>query len=273
MTSANRNLLAKNTKTDPPLLFAKLSSGGHRHATESEHEDSIVHVNFYDKLDHKKSLRQVIVDDLPVQLLTTTNGGKKYSALLSQLIPAAIRNDSPIKERNIRDDPQHHHHLGKIDALLDGSGHTVNPKKHERAGAMELKDDKMDGPKVFTGAGSDIPLDIANDRAAHDPMHKNTSAAQRERFAKFVNGKTQEAMLDQHLLQEAAMKFMDDQKWSLTHGGFKVPRGSTEYPGIQFKKDFLLEEALTIKDVEYHRHRQVLHSRNAPECARCSCVG
>ncbi|KAJ6535275.1 hypothetical protein DFH09DRAFT_1284049 [Mycena vulgaris] len=201
----------------------------------------IVHVNFYDELDHKKTLCQVIVDDFPVQLSTTANGGKKYSALLSQLIPAAIQNDSPIKERsgrlyrpNIRDDPQHHH-LGKIDALLDGSasalkvnamneytlrtsdeatfecdifwdqltggakptamscascsdsiraqGHTENPKEHKRAEAAGLKDEKMDGPKVFTGAGSDIPLDIVNDRAAHDPMHRNVSAAQRERFA------------------------------------------------------------------------------------------
>jgi hypothetical protein len=86
----------------------------------------------------------VIVDDFPVRFSTTANGGKKYSALLSKLIPAAIQNDSPIKgscdfnpvsclideislERNgrlyrpnIRDDPQHLH-LGKIDALLDGS--------------------------------------------------------------------------------------------------------------------------------------------------------
>ncbi|KAF7371486.1 hypothetical protein MVEN_00003200 [Mycena venus] len=38
-TGANRTLLAKNAKTDSPLSFAKLSSDGHRHATESEHED------------------------------------------------------------------------------------------------------------------------------------------------------------------------------------------------------------------------------------------
>jgi hypothetical protein len=102
----------------------------------------IVHVNFYDELDHKKTLSQVIVDDLPLQLSTTTNGGKKYSALLSQLIPAAIQNDSPIKGScdlnshfvfdkisraqrtslppTIGDDSQHYH-LGIIDTLLDDS--------------------------------------------------------------------------------------------------------------------------------------------------------
>jgi hypothetical protein len=37
----------------------------------------IVHVNSYDELDHKKTLSQVIVDDLSLQLSTTTNGGKK----------------------------------------------------------------------------------------------------------------------------------------------------------------------------------------------------
>jgi hypothetical protein len=57
----------------------------------------IIHVNFYDELDHKKTLRQVIVDNFPVQLSTTVNGSKKYSALLSKLIPAVIKNDSPIK--------------------------------------------------------------------------------------------------------------------------------------------------------------------------------
>ncbi|KAJ6546295.1 hypothetical protein DFH09DRAFT_1507844 [Mycena vulgaris] len=177
---------------------------------------------------------------------------------------------------------------GAIASQTEGhEGHTKNPKEHERAGAAGLKDEKMDGPKVFTGAGSDIPLDIANDRAAHDPMHKNTSAAQRERFAQFVHGKIQEAvpgipdfqeewarcnyawqMLDRHLLQEAAMKFMDDQKWSLTHGGFRVPRSSTEYPGIKFKKDFLLEEALTIKtsstaDIDRYFIPEML--QNAPD--------
>ncbi|KAJ6595104.1 hypothetical protein DFH09DRAFT_1413021 [Mycena vulgaris] len=349
--------------TDPPPSFAKLSSGGHKDATESEYEDGsdsseegdpaprdvvatpepeikdetvdnnqrmkgIVHVNFYDELDHKKTLRQVMSTTSPFNYRPPYRvvGRSDQQGLYSTLIPAAIQNDSPMKERsgrlyrpNIRDDPQHHH-LGKINALLDGSasalkvnamneytlrtsdeatfecdifwdqltggaiasqtegheGHTENPKEHERAGAAGLKDEKMDGPKVFTGAGSDIPLDIANDRAAHDPMHKNTSAAQRERFAQFVHGKIQEAvpgipdfqeewarcnyawqMLDRHLLQEAAMKFMDDQKWSLTHGGFRVPR-----------RLHLLEEALTIKtsstaDIDRYFIPEML--QNAPD--------
>ncbi|KAJ7919940.1 hypothetical protein B0H13DRAFT_2427629 [Mycena leptocephala] len=265
----------------------------------------IIHVNFYDELDHKKTLRQVIVDDFPVQLSTTVNGSKKYSALLSKLIPAVIKNDSPIKERNgrlywpnIRDDPQHHH-LGKIDALLDGSasalkvnamneytlrtsdegtfecdifwdqltGGAIAGQTNSHGGHAENPvGDIRDGPKVFSGAGSDIPLDIANDRAAHDPMHPNASAAQRQRFAQFIHGKVKEAvpdipdfgeewarcnfagqMLDRHLAQEAVMKFMEDQKWSLTHGGFRVPRGSSEYPGIKFKKEFFLEKALNLK--------------------------
>jgi len=62
----------------------------------------------------------VIVDDFPVQLSITANGSKKYFDLLSQLFPAAIENDYPIKvdvyRPNIRDKPQHHH-LSKIYAL------------------------------------------------------------------------------------------------------------------------------------------------------------
>ncbi|KAJ6553787.1 hypothetical protein DFH09DRAFT_1318809 [Mycena vulgaris] len=38
-TGSNRTLLTQNAKTDPPPSFAKLSSGGHKHATESEYED------------------------------------------------------------------------------------------------------------------------------------------------------------------------------------------------------------------------------------------
>ncbi|KAJ7254727.1 hypothetical protein C8J57DRAFT_1518357 [Mycena rebaudengoi] len=77
---------------------------------------------------------------------------------------------------------------------IAGQGTMENPRKHELAGAMGSRDDKMDGPKVFTGAGSDVPLDIANDRVDHDPMHKNASAAQRELLAHFVHGEVQEAV-------------------------------------------------------------------------------
>ncbi|KAJ6538270.1 hypothetical protein DFH09DRAFT_1369014 [Mycena vulgaris] len=100
-TGANRTLLTQNARTegDPaPRDVVATPEPEIKGETVDNNQrmKGIVHVNFYDELDHKKTLRQVIVDDFPVQLSTTANGGKKYSALLSQLIPAAIQNDSPI---------------------------------------------------------------------------------------------------------------------------------------------------------------------------------
>jgi hypothetical protein len=101
---------------------------------------------------------------------------------------------------------------------------------------------------VFTGAPSDISLDIANDRAAHDPMHRNAKPAHRVAFARWVHSKIRTIvpgipkfnedwtrcrvagqMLDRYLLQDAAMKFMEDpnDKWSLTSGGYKVPQSES----------------------------------------------
>ncbi|KAJ6567809.1 hypothetical protein B0H10DRAFT_2110465 [Mycena sp. CBHHK59/15] len=353
-TGANKTLIAQNMKTDPPASFTKLGSPvNHKHdkkpdekpKSEDEGLDSsddddvpreiattpepdinrgkvenkqqikgIIHVNFLDELDHQKTLRQVVVDEFPVQLSTTENGGKKYSALLDKLIPTVIKNDSPIKERggrlyrtNIRDDPQHLH-LGRIDAVLDGTASALKPtavneytlrtsedgtffcdiywdqlpaSKEKIEGPKEQvevsqkdehatgpKEEEMDRPKTFTGAGSDIPLEIANDRAANDPMHKNAPPALREAFARFVHGRVKEAvpdipdfgddwtrcnyagqMRERHVLQEAVDAFMDDStaKWSLTNGGYRVPRNSTNFAGIKFKKEFLLEEVLNVK--------------------------
>ncbi|KAJ7189142.1 hypothetical protein C8R46DRAFT_1244694 [Mycena filopes] len=87
----------------------------------------VVQVNFFDKHNHTIALRQVVVNNFPVSILTADDGSKRVSALLSELIPAAIKNDSPIKERggrmyhpNICDNPAHHH-IGKVEALVAGT--------------------------------------------------------------------------------------------------------------------------------------------------------
>jgi hypothetical protein len=50
-----------------------------------------------DQTNHSIAHRQVFVDEFPVAVSTAVNGTKKYTTLLSDLLPAAIKNDSPIK--------------------------------------------------------------------------------------------------------------------------------------------------------------------------------
>ncbi|KAF7333342.1 hypothetical protein MVEN_02349500 [Mycena venus] len=334
-TGALKELLLKDVKTDPPAQFAKLGGGGRLKSGDSsaangggaddnsESSDSEevvrsenntpepeitpedvakkqtysadVQVNFLDERNHATTIRQVVVDKFPVVLSTAGDGTRKYSTLLSELIPAAIHNDSPIKERsgrmyrsNIRNDPQHHH-IGKIDALLAGTASALRsnqmneytlrssdgslfcdiwweqPLEDTGSAVPGAVEPKLPAVPKFTGAASDVPLDIANSRAANDPMHKNADPALRTTFAEWVHGVIKAAipdipgwkeswvrctfagqMLDRHLKQEAVFEFLADSKWSGTRGGYVVPKGLT-YAGVAFKKEFLLEEILNIR--------------------------
>ncbi|KAJ6455271.1 hypothetical protein C8R47DRAFT_1166293 [Mycena vitilis] len=336
-TGANKTLLVNEVKMDPPPQFEKLSSGKPKQDTshkagavdddgsdsseglppstaatpEPEETDvkvgrdkrvkGVVQVNFFDESGRNGTPRSVIVDEVPVAISTLQDGHKKYSTLLSKLIPAAIQNDSPIKDRggrlyrrDVRPNEPGYHQLGKIDALLAGTAGPLRAKIVDeytlRTGEddtffCDLYWDELPGlpagsesvqiaaeqpaegskPIALTGAGSDVPLDIANERALNDPMHKNAAPALRALFARWVHGKIQESveipdfgeewarcmfggqMLDRHLLQEAAIEFLTLAKWGRTHGGFAVPRGLVPYVGVKFEKKFLLEEALNIK--------------------------
>ncbi|KAJ7029185.1 hypothetical protein C8F04DRAFT_1265243 [Mycena alexandri] len=71
-------------------------------AENQQKSSGVVQVNFLDEHNHGVTLRQVVMDDFPVVISTSNDGTKKYSASLSDLLPAAIKNDSPIKERGGR---------------------------------------------------------------------------------------------------------------------------------------------------------------------------
>ncbi|KAJ7473664.1 hypothetical protein B0H11DRAFT_2430116 [Mycena galericulata] len=371
-TGANKTLLAEKITIDPPAQFAKLSVHKNDKATqpviksesrdddsetssedegapamtapspEPEHkaemvakqEISVVQVNFFDEKDHAAAPRQVFIDDVPVVVSCAADGTQKFTALLSELIPAAIKNDSPIKERggriyrpNIRDDPTHHH-IGKIDALLSGTSSALKPKQmneytlrtagdgslicdvfwdqtaqvgsvavdgkevgsegiqveyHETA-AKNVNSEgtklehleypiaaadsaRSEGPRAeplqFTGSGSDIPVEIAADRAKHNPMHKNATPELQDNFRRFLHKEVSRAvpglpeygedwarcvlagqMLDRFLKQKSAFAFLAG--WSRTQGGYIVPKDFGEYSGIKFTKD-VAYKALNIK--------------------------
>ncbi|KAJ7798952.1 hypothetical protein B0H14DRAFT_3492124 [Mycena olivaceomarginata] len=66
---------------------------------EQKHElSAVIQVNFLDQTNRGLAHRQVFVDEFPAAVSTAVNGTKKYMTLLSDLLPAAIENDSPIKE-------------------------------------------------------------------------------------------------------------------------------------------------------------------------------
>ncbi|KAJ6450131.1 hypothetical protein C8R47DRAFT_1204725 [Mycena vitilis] len=67
-----------------------------------------------------------------LSVLTAADGTTQYTTSLSKLLPVAFQNDSPIKERggriyrpNIRGDAGHHH-IGKIDAIVQGECRTLS---------------------------------------------------------------------------------------------------------------------------------------------------
>ncbi|KAJ7855105.1 hypothetical protein B0H13DRAFT_1903285 [Mycena leptocephala] len=129
---ANKTLVDTGAKADPPpysVVDAVGSVPGTPEPKENVKAPEIVadvtgkiQVNFFDENDRAAAPRQVCVlnEDISITVSTARDGKKQYTTSLSQLIPAAIQNDSPIKVRegrvyrpNIRGEPAHHH-LGKM---------------------------------------------------------------------------------------------------------------------------------------------------------------
>ncbi|KAJ7447684.1 hypothetical protein FB451DRAFT_1375588 [Mycena latifolia] len=91
-------------------------------------------VNFFDEHDHATLQRQVPVlsTEVPITVFAAEDGTTRFKTSLSEILPAAIQNDSPIKERggriyrpNIRGDSTHHH-VRKIDNILLGDCRALN---------------------------------------------------------------------------------------------------------------------------------------------------
>ncbi|KAJ7877411.1 hypothetical protein B0H14DRAFT_3130217 [Mycena olivaceomarginata] len=94
-----------------------------------------------------RSNSNIIVDEFPIAVSTADNGTRKYTTLLSDLLPAAIQKDSPIKERggrlyrcNIRDEPTSPHHVGKIDTLLAKSSNALLTRQMNEYNLVPLSD-------------------------------------------------------------------------------------------------------------------------------------
>ncbi|KAJ6572882.1 hypothetical protein DFH09DRAFT_1277366 [Mycena vulgaris] len=288
VTGVNKALLEHGVRTDPPSQFEGLGSGGKKLANKPaepnvddnsddsssesvprskagtpEPEDEpekaeskqekpgTVQVNLFNENNHAAAPRQFLLDDFPVVVSMAHDGKRKYSTLLSDLIPAAIKNDWPIK----------------------GSGR-ASPQASGVAGAdapaRATSDTDLHGAKAeplkFRGAGSDIPLEIASDRAKHNPMHKNATPGLCDDFSKFIHARVKAAvpgtpdfgeewtrctfagqMFDRYVMQDAVFKFLAG--WSCTefaYDALKIKSSTTNDIDHWFSPD-TLEKAPKVK--------------------------
>ncbi|KAJ6474227.1 hypothetical protein C8R45DRAFT_1103208 [Mycena sanguinolenta] len=270
----------------------------------------IVQVNFYDERNFLAAPRQVYVDH-PVRMSVGDDGGRKYFTQLSQLIPAAVEQDSPIKARggrlyrpNIREDCTQHLHIGTIDAVLAGSSRALQPgvvneyiMHHSHDGLFSSPGDGGVGAGTFlneinstqdlpynnNGSISDLnpnqmpqiannsgdvfqanvpppvgdikpvefhnapmekPLEIARNRAAANPLHKDASPELRAEFAQdlYRRVKTVVPDLPDYGEEWPRCKFAGQMRpLGGSLGAYMLTRNDPLWPGVRFKKDFLYE--------------------------------
>ncbi|KAJ6482016.1 hypothetical protein C8R45DRAFT_1003739, partial [Mycena sanguinolenta] len=209
----------------------------------------VIRVNFFDANDPMAEPRQVPVlsKEIRISASTAENGSTQYTTKLSELLPVAFQNDSPIKDRGgriYRPDirGQGHNHIGKIDTILEGDCRPlqigeVNTYTLRTASSGDLFCDLfLDvGPPVtnalngalgqilpapavnvpnvepspiyplpaeqrlrFTGAGTEIPIAIATDRAKHNPTGKIAAPGVRDQFLRFLHSELAANILGVH---------------------------------------------------------------------------
>ncbi|KAJ7451203.1 hypothetical protein B0H11DRAFT_2246410 [Mycena galericulata] len=273
-TGANKTLLAEKIQSThllndsetssedegPPATTSPSPEPENEAETVAKQEISVIQVNFFDEKDHTAAPRQVFIDDVPVVVSCAPDGTQKFTALLSELIPAAIKNDSPIKagDGSLICDVFWDQTAPVGSVAVDGKqvgSEGPQAEYREIAADTNLKLEqpehltaadsaRSEGPGAerlqFTGSGTDIPVEIAADRAKNNPMHKNAAPELQDNFRCFLH----KEMLDRFLKQKKAFAFLAG--WSRTQGGYVVPKDFGEYSGIKFTKD-IAYKALNIK--------------------------
>ncbi|KAF8164580.1 hypothetical protein K438DRAFT_2025241 [Mycena galopus ATCC 62051] len=252
-----------------------------------------VQVNFYDEGDHTAVPRQVpvLTKEIPISVSTTADGTTHYATSLSKILPVAFENDSPMKGLGgriyrlpTRGGGGGHHHIGRIDAIVQGDcrtlkigemdGYALRSSSEgslhcdvfwERSTTAKVIDNSLPSfplpsharPK-FSGAGTDIPLAIATDRAIHNPTGKIAAPGVREAFLQFLYSQITATITDAPVFgtpwpraKRAGMLLLrqpfEDKvfkmfvAWSRPTGGYIVPKGHEEYTGVIFTKEDLFE--------------------------------
>ncbi|KAJ7789523.1 hypothetical protein B0H14DRAFT_3891800 [Mycena olivaceomarginata] len=228
---------------------------------EKKHEMSaVIQVNFLDQPTTVLPIVKYSWMSFPIAVSTADNGTKKYTTLLSDLLPAAIQNDSPIKGK-IR------HSSGKeferaahatdneynLVPLSDGSFvcdvFWEQPSITHAPQAPQAT--HLEGVQaVATSTPQEINTITANSRAQFSPLHEHALPGLRAEFVDFLHAKV-----------KAEVPNMPDQghDWgrckplstsSLVGGGLQegspFPKAMRNFPASSFKKELILE-VLNIK--------------------------
>ncbi|KAF7342706.1 hypothetical protein MSAN_02028500 [Mycena sanguinolenta] len=260
----------------------------------------VVRVNFFDANDPMAEPRQVPVlsKEIPISAFTTENGSTQYTTKLSQLLPVAFQTTLRSKGQNhigkidtILQGDCHPLQIGEVntytlrtaasgdlfcDLFLDVGAPVANSLNC--ASSNMLLPPAVNMPNIehgpiyplpaeqrlkFTGAGTDVPLAIATDRAKHNPTGKIAAPGVREHFLRFLHSelaahitdlpafgatwpraKYAGALLERQLIEEKVYDFFA--AWSRPVGGYLVPQGYSDYAGTSFTKDEVLDAITTV---------------------------
>ncbi|KAJ7912845.1 hypothetical protein B0H13DRAFT_1874429 [Mycena leptocephala] len=266
-TVANKSLLEHQVKIDPPPSFAALSrenkpkaaakgsvnddqdvgsdlsSSDEGSCVGSPMPDATPKVEVKPKKDAQAASQVPILSgDIPITAFAADDGSTHYKTALSKLLPVAFQNDSPIKVA-----------VGPPSIDLAPQDGDSAPWGSEGRPPVEQR-------LQFTGAGSDVPLAIATDRATHNPTGQFTTPEMRKAFTKFLydfakptlpnllefgvrwpRAKQAGLLLDRLLTQEKLFDVFTS--WNRPTGGYKVPAGHAQYAGVSFTREHLIEAA------------------------------
>ncbi|KAJ6505037.1 hypothetical protein C8R45DRAFT_971684, partial [Mycena sanguinolenta] len=230
----------------------------------------VVRVNFFDANDPMAEPRQVPVlgKEIPISASTAEHGSTQDMSKLSELLPVAFQNDSPIKDRGgriYRPDirGQGHNHIGKIDTILEGDLNTYTLRTASSGDFPPVTNAVSGAPgQILPVPAVNVP-NVEPSPIVPNPTGKIAAPGVRDQFLRFLHSelaanipgvpefgaawpraKFAGTLLERHLIEEKVLEFFT--AWSRTIGGYTVPQGYREYAGISFTKGEVLD-AINIK--------------------------
>ncbi|KAJ6602492.1 hypothetical protein DFH09DRAFT_1301512 [Mycena vulgaris] len=274
----------------------------------------VIVVKFFSKQDPSAAPREVYVptDAISLAPFLSDSSAVGYTARLSAIVPAAIKIDSPIKARggHVLRPPIHtggqRHQLGKLEDILAGKSeplavrlvdeyelrhsdglftcHLYLDQSDDIKTGEEgpLKSKEADDRLMFTGEGSNKPLDIATDRAKHQPKHKLALPGITGTFLDWLRTRAHEEgkvtipasrphaslvgdIFDRYLTQIALVEFY--RPWLRSQNGYIVPANLGKYSGVHFTK-MDLYDILRVKHTTAAKDASKFHNDNVSRAPR-----
>ncbi|KAJ7606374.1 hypothetical protein FB45DRAFT_1011922 [Roridomyces roridus] len=139
------------------------------------------------------SLRTSLMNTFPLNYQTHPNGDFLSGSLFYEPHTSAQQADETKETVDSGSDKPKDETVSSVNGEQEGDVKGDSDVKPEGAGAsgenkapadvkVATTEPKQTEPLNFTGAGADVPLDIAKDRASRNPLDKHTTPADREAF-------------------------------------------------------------------------------------------